>query len=164
LHGNVYKEYGELNGCKRIYYRDFYTPDDETDILLDQKKIKLPIHAKICSKCENNHYTPRKCDNCNTYLKDSIINFGDDLDDETFDNAEENAKKADCVLVLGSTCTVSPANQLVTANKNSKIIVVNRQNIALPKDTQYLHIYADCDDIMNKIKINMERNALILSK
>ena len=74
------------------------------------------INLEICSACgakylrdfdtEGNrkHYTGRRCDkpNCRRRLKDSIINFGEDLPQDELDKAFYHAEKADLCLVLGS--------------------------------------------------------------
>lgn len=49
------------------------------------------------------------CVLCGGVLVDSIVNFGEDLPEDTLKTAFENADKADLCLVLGSSLTVTPA-------------------------------------------------------
>ena len=73
------------------------------------------MNLEICSTCgtkylrdfdtEGNgrHYTGRRCDKptCRGRLKDSIINFGEDLPQDELDKAFDHAEQADLCLVLG---------------------------------------------------------------
>ena len=44
---------------------------------------------------EGKHDTGRFCEQCGSMLQDSIINFGESLDRETFERAQSNAERAD---------------------------------------------------------------------
>lgn len=79
LHGNM-----NLETCKKChakYLRDFDTDSDRSD-----------------------HYTGRRCDKpeCRGRLRDSIINFGEDLPEDELTKAFDHAEKADVCLVLGN--------------------------------------------------------------
>ncbi len=80
LHGNINLETCQI--CHAKYLRDF-----DTDI------------------GSSNHYTGRLCDKpeCRGPLKDSIINFGENLPDDELNKAFEHAEKAAVCLVLGKT-------------------------------------------------------------
>ena len=57
----------------------------------------------------------------------TIINFGDYLEEAVLDEAEKNAKQADLVICLGSTLGVSPANDLVDmGQKPNRLVICNR--------------------------------------
>ena len=75
------------------------------------------MNLEICSKCDAkylrdydaaagrlDHLTGRRCDkpDCRGYLKDSIINFGENLPEEEITKAFAHAEKADLCLVLGN--------------------------------------------------------------
>jgi len=57
------------------------------------------------------HHTGRRCTikGCGGKLTDTIINFGESLPQDTLECAEDESEKADLYLVLGSSCTVTPA-------------------------------------------------------
>ena len=80
LHGNTNKEI--CPKCKKIYDRDFYTVlDDNSD---------------------DDHRTGRRCDECESELVDTIVNFGEYLPKEELCNAEKESKKCDLAIVLGT--------------------------------------------------------------
>jgi len=71
--------------------------------------------------------------------------------------AFEHAQKADLHLVLGSSLTVSPANQMPedTANKDGKLVICNLQKT--PKDKlAHLRIYSKTDDLMKLVMEKLE--------
>ena len=171
LHGNVFKEYCEK--CCKVYFRPYYTLDDTASSYYEKiqddgsTSIKKPKYATQCDKCKLTHRTGRRCEmkGCNGYLIDSIINFGDNLEDEILDRAIEEAKKSDLCLSLGTTMQVTPACDLVTMGKKPlKLVICNRQKTALDyicddtdKDGRPLgsRIFGDCDPFMRELMKNM---------
>ena len=65
------------------------------------------IPPRRCKTCGLTHRTGRKCEKCGGYLLDTIINFGDDLEEDILERAENHAAKTDLVISLGSTMSVS---------------------------------------------------------
>ena len=92
--------------------------------------IAKPKHASQCKQCGLTHRTGRKCEQkgCNGFLKDSIINFGDDLEESILTSAERHAQQSDLCLSLGTTMRVTPACDLVEMGKQPlQLVIVNRQ-------------------------------------
>lgn len=139
LHGNVFVEYCEK--CLTEYTREFSVDVFSTDCLNEP-------WAKKCKTCGWNHYTGRRCDDkkCNGKLRDTIVNFGDDLHSSIvggIDRAEAHCKKANLCFCLGSSLTVSPANSLPTMAKH--VIIVNLQSTDLDdKATMRFYCTTDC--------------------
>lgn len=166
LHGNVFIEVCEK--CGHRYHRSSYVLDDDTSLYYEQLQdngtsgIKKPKHAKQCETCGLSHRTGRKCDqpNCKGFLKDTIINFGDNLEDSIFSNAEEHAKKNDLCLCLGTTLQVTPACELVeSGQKPLRLVICNRQKTGLD-DLCYstdngeqlgVRVFGDCDLLMQNV-------------
>lgn len=88
------------------------------------------LHCQSCGKeysskeyVENEYH----CD-CGGVLRPSIILFGEMLPQEAFQTAFNDAEKADLFVVLGSSLTVSPANQipLIAKENGAKLVIVNQ--------------------------------------
>ena len=128
LHGNTNLEICET--CSQEYMRDH--------------RVRTAQKAK-------DHRTGRRCDNsaCNGYLKDSIINFGEQLNQNILELASINSEIADLHLAMGSSLRVSPANGLPISSvqNGGKLVICNLQKTPLDQFAT-LCIYAKCDDIM----------------
>jgi NAD-dependent deacetylase len=72
-------------------------------------------------------HKPPLCE-CGGFLKPATISFGQNLRNEDLERAEGAAKRADLVLVLGSTLSVYPAANipLIAAARGVPYIVINR--------------------------------------
>ena len=58
---------------------------------------------------------------------DTIINFRDHLEEDILNRAYEHAENCDLMLSLGTTMTVTPANELVEIGKEPlRIVICNR--------------------------------------
>ena len=116
-----------------------------------------------CSKCgkdymrdfnvgrrAKDHTTGRNCENpaCKGALRDSIINFGQNLREEDINTGFGHGYKADLMLCLGSSMRVRPACTMaeVTAEKGGRLVIVNLQKT--PMSPLGLHIHAKIDDVM----------------
>ena len=166
LHGNVFIEICEK--CGHRYHRSSYVLDDDASFYYEQLQdnepvtVKKPKHAKQCETCGLSHRTGRKCvqPSCKGFLKDTIINFGDNLEDEIFCKAEEHAASSDLCLCLGTTLRVTPACELVeSGQKPLRLVICNRQKTGLD-DICYatndgsqlgVRVFGDCDLLMQKI-------------
>ena len=169
LHGNVFLEICER--CGHRYYRPSYVMDDTASTYYEEIEelgsttIKKPKHAQKCKFCGLSHRTGRRCEqaNCKGYLKDSIINFGDNLEEEILTNAEIHARKADLCLSLGTTMQVTPACELVKMGQQPlRLVIVNRQKTDLDdlacnhlpppnKDQPGARVYGDTDRLMRAL-------------
>lgn len=66
---------------------------------------------------------------CGGTIRPGIVLFGENLPQDTFQQAELEAKRAELFIVLGSSLTVSPANMfpLIAKESGAKLIIVNRE-------------------------------------
>lgn len=170
LHGNVFLEICEK--CGHRYLRPYYVLDDvasqyyEEMEELGESSVAKPKHAKQCELCGLNHRTGRRCEQagCGGFLKDSIINFGDNLEEDVLVTAESHARKADLCLCLGTTLQVTPACKLVEmCQKPLRLVIVNRQTTPLdhlalqplppPEDrfTVGVRVLGDVDHVMQAV-------------
>jgi NAD-dependent SIR2 family protein deacetylase len=68
------------------------------------------------------------------------------------EKAFENSQRADLMLALGSSLTVSPANQMpeTTKQRGGKLVICNLQKTHLDNIAD-IRIFAKCDDVMNLV-------------
>jgi NAD-dependent deacetylase len=73
------------------------------------------------------HRQPPLCQ-CGGYLKPATISFGQSLEPDTLQRAEEAAMSADLVVALGSTLSVYPAASfpLMAAQRGIPYVIINR--------------------------------------
>ena len=97
------------------------------------------------------HRTGRKCESpgCDGFLKDTIINFGGNLNPAILELGEANCESADLCLAMGSSLRVSPANGMpaACAQNGGRLVICNLQKTPLDH-LATLVIHAKCDDIM----------------
>ncbi|MEK4025209.1 MULTISPECIES: NAD-dependent deacylase [Sporosarcina] len=87
------------------------------------------VHCESCGKdYSNERYAQDEfyCE-CGGKLRPSVVLFGEMLPEEAFLQAIFESEKADLFIVLGSSLTVSPANQFPTMAKEqgAKVVIVN---------------------------------------
>ena len=101
-------------------------------------------NLEICTKCgrdymrdfrvrnaqrTHDHDTGRTCDNqaCGGNLRDSIINFGENLREKELDTGFAQGAAADLMLCVGSSLRVNPACEMAeeTVNRGGKLVIVN---------------------------------------
>lgn len=106
------------------------------------------VHCQACGKEYGNEtYEVEKfyC-SCGGKLRPSVVLFGEGLPEEPFMKAVEESQKAELFIVLGSSLTVTPANQfpLLAKEHGAKLVIINMD----PTDFDN---YADI--VMNDAKI-----------
>ncbi|MGM8215609.1 NAD-dependent protein deacylase [Bacillaceae bacterium W0354] len=93
------------------------------------------LHCQTCKKeySSNEYLKDEYYCQCGGVLRPSIVLFGEMLPEDTINQAVVEAEKAELFIVLGSSLTVSPANQLpLLAKQNgAKLIIVNRDDTPL---------------------------------
>lgn len=69
------------------------------------------------------------CDNCGGRIVSNVVNFGDPIPTDVLDKSYEHSQVADVFIVVGSSCTVTPAADMpVMAYKNGgALILINKQ-------------------------------------
>merc|ERR1712156_1280979 len=142
LHGNTTLEV--CDECGRGYMRDYRCRGS-----LRKQKVHDHRTGRLCS-------IPK----CRGKLHDTIINFGEDLNQDILDKVQENTDQCDVMLALGSSLTVTPAADLPEEvgdrwveqkEKGQKptdhLVIVNLQKTPLD-DVCSLRIFAKIDDVM----------------
>ncbi|XP_056019592.1 NAD-dependent protein deacetylase Sirt6-like isoform X3 [Ostrea edulis] len=147
LHGNTFIE--KCEKCKKRYMRNFGCGGKATNV---------PVI--MCKQCRINHRTGRVCNDkrcimvfflqkCRGYLMNTIINFGDYLEEDVLRNAIHHAGQADLVIALGSTLQVYPANCLVEMGKRpTRLVICNSWAYTNP----WTYMYQRWDQVPRKSK------------
>ncbi|KAI2609377.1 DHS-like NAD/FAD-binding domain-containing protein [Hypoxylon fragiforme] len=129
LHGNNTRE--SCKDCGKEFIRDFRA-------------------VASYEKTVHDHRTGRKCTLCDGALLDSIINFGESLPEAPLQLARDHGARADLFLVLGSSITVTPANEIPEVagrNRGAKLVICNLQDTPLDGLAD-LRVYSKSDDLM----------------
>lgn len=87
------------------------------------------VHCQTCGKVYGNEMYEAEnfyC-TCGGKLRPSVVLFGEGLPEDAFMQAVEESRKADLFIVLGSSLTVTPANQfpLIAKENGAKLIIIN---------------------------------------
>merc|ERR1711862_705592 len=106
------------------------------------------------------HKTGRKCDDpkCKGDLKDTIINFGENLREDILDTGYAHGSEADLMVCVGSSMRVNPAAHMagITAERGRALVVINLMKTPLDSSA-CLVINGKCQVIfellMKKLKI-----------
>lgn len=81
------------------------------------------------AKGTKEHKTGRKCDDpkCKGDLKDTIINFGENLREDILDTGYAHGSEADLMLCVGSSLRVNPAADMaaLTAQRGGNLVIIN---------------------------------------
>ncbi|KAI9325788.1 DHS-like NAD/FAD-binding domain-containing protein [Zopfochytrium polystomum] len=164
LHGCVFTEACTNPSCGKRISRPFYVLDDTAseyyEKLQDAKSAKArralgpppPAPCVRCEQCELTHTTGRFCPTpCGAPLRDTIIHFGDDLEESVWNVAESASRKSTLRVVLGSTVLVTPASTLVTERVGKKTVVVCNRQATGADDIAKIRAYCDCDALMEQV-------------
>jgi NAD-dependent deacetylase len=89
----------------------------------------------VCLKCRAKYkisqidlkVLPPVCEKCDGILKPGVIFFGEAIPEPAGTNSFNEAGKADCVILIGTTGTVAPANTIpsIAKSNGAKIIEIN---------------------------------------
>lgn len=154
VHGSAFTEY--CPSCRKRYVRNWYVPEDRAeDYLAGLLPGPIPPHIRRCPGCGSNHWTGRSCDDCGGPLHDTVISFGDGLEECVLRPAFEHAAEADACLSLGSTMSIGPSNQVVAIQKGPLIVCV-RQDTEMDMLCQAsggVRVHGDCDEFMHHVML-----------
>jgi len=129
LHGNIYREICSI--CGKEYLRPFSV-------------VKAAVNRMTGRLCERS--------GCPGPLRDSIINFGENLPQSELDRAAEESWSADLTLVIGSSMRVQPACHLPSKSyqRGGKFVICNLQKTSFDKFTK-IRVFAKCDEFMKMV-------------
>ncbi|AOV07162.1 NAD-dependent deacylase [Sporosarcina ureilytica] len=108
---------------------DGFHTESGSESVLELHGTLQKVHCQTCKKeYDSSMYEKESfyCD-CGGKLRPSVILFGEALPEGPFMKAAEESEKADLFIVLGSSLTVTPANQfpLIAKESGAKLVIVN---------------------------------------
>lgn len=99
LHGSVHRNY--CTSCNKLYPLDY---------IISSKGI-IPI-----------------CEDCGSVIKPDVVLYEESLNEEVLDKALNLIKKADVLIIGGTSLIVYPAASLINYYKGNKMILINKEN------------------------------------
>ena len=104
------------------------------------------------------HKVPH-CPQCGAVLKPNVILFGEQLPFQPLMAAQDLARKADLMLIVGTSLEVAPASDLpmLALRNGAKIIIINLESTHLDNAATVV-IHADAADVLPEILQQMEYN------
>lgn len=147
VHGNMFKEW--CPSCSNEYIREGLVYGGSVT-----GENGIPRECTTCatSKC---HCTVGSCAECGGALKDTIIDFGEQVRPVHLDMLFAQAAVADVCLVLGTSLAVMPFNELPRDVKGhgGHVVIVNMQRTPLDSlcDGGGVRIFAETDRFMQSL-------------
>lgn len=118
------------------------------------------VFTEYCEDCRVEHFrdnevkgmsfdkTGRSCDKCGGALRDTLLDWEDELPEFDWERAQAHCEESDIVLALGTSLRIEPAGSLPTLGK--RFVIVNLQ--VTPYDQKAdLIIRAPVDKVMTKL-------------
>ena len=104
---------------------------------------------------------PPLCTSCNGILKPDVIFFGEAIPEPARTNSFEEARLADCFILIGTTGTVAPANMIPHAahSKGAKIIEINPYPSEYTNSITHVFLKDMAVNAMEKLMNNINPNA-----
>ncbi|HJT83376.1 MAG TPA: NAD-dependent deacylase [Nitrososphaeraceae archaeon] len=92
--------------------------------ILKIKCTKCNFKDKLKERLVDDDFLPPMCKICKSVLRPSIILFGEPLDQQVWEQAEQISNNCDVMFIIGTSLNVGPVNQLpLYAKRNSAILV-----------------------------------------
>ena len=115
IHGNFFRWF-----CKKCRKEEIFSEDEIMEFLKNLKSIKG--RKNLIKK----YYEFTKCE-CGGHLRPSIVFFGELLPEKEYRKAEEEVKRCDLILTIGTSGVVAPASTLplIAKENGAKLIDIN---------------------------------------
>ncbi len=96
-----------------------------------------------------------RCPSCGSIVKPDIVFFGEPLDADILGQSDQEARKADLMIVLGSSLTVYPAAGLpeITLRRGGKLVIVNADPTPLDRYAAWTH--TDLETVFTAVRDRM---------
>ena len=117
------------------------------------------VHCQSCEKEYGNDMYEKEefyC-LCGGKLRPSVVLFGEGLPEEPFMKAVDESEKADLFIVLGSSLTVTPANQFPVLAKDmgAKLVIVNMETTQFDKYADFVINDMKIGELLAEIEVHL---------
>lgn len=119
------------------------------------------VHCQSCGKVYPNDLYEDKtyyC-TCGGKLRPSVVLFGEGLPEDAFMRAIIESERADLFIVLGSSLTVSPANQfpLLAKQSGAKLVIVNMEPTIFDSHADFVIHDKKIGDVLREVDEKLSR-------
>ena len=96
------------------------------------------IHEYFCERCNskydlnyvlNSKFNIPRCKKCNGTLKPNVVLYQEALSDKNLYKAINALKKADLLIIGGTSLSVYPASTLINYYEGNKLIIINKEKL-----------------------------------
>ena len=92
-----------------------------------------------------------KCTSCGNNVRPNVVLFGEDLPEDELDNAVDEVSNADLLIVIGTSLSVSPVNQLIHLSKGKKVYINNDLTFSHDFDLAFSENAGELLEILNRL-------------
>lgn len=93
-----------------------------------------------------------KCEKCGAIVRPDVVLYGEGLDGESIDRAEEAISEADVLIVGGTSLTVQPAASLVGLFEGEHLVIINMAPTPYDGCAEYI-IRKPIEDVLGNLTI-----------
>ncbi|WP_404456268.1 NAD-dependent protein deacylase [Oceanobacillus kapialis] len=111
-----------------------------------------------CQTCQKKYSSEAYVDKeyhcvCGGILRPSIVLFGETFPQQAFQQALRETQACDLFLVLGSSLSVTPANQfpLIAKENGAKLVIINREETSLDRYADFVVHKRNIGDILKEL-------------
>ena len=144
LHGCIFTEKCEV--CGKEFFRDF----DVGGVSFQPTGRFCDADADVDTGDDAGTGGGRRCGGA---LRDTILDWEDELPQSDWITAQEQCSKSDLVLALGTSLRIEPAGSLPTLGE--KFVIVNKQ-VTPYDDRAEMVLRADVEEVMRRVMQNLD--------
>lgn len=92
-----------------------------------------------------------RCEDCGGIIKPDVTLYEEPLDEKVLKDSIDHIRKADTLIVAGTSLTVYPAAGLINYFNGKNLVIINKDKLNINRDALIINEYLG--DVFNKIKL-----------